>query len=78
MEIEITWMWHLKRTIISVLAMQERIKNTFTHIKKIPGNLSLSEIKKILSVSTALSIQYCLIISWEKPLFTLGFKWKTW
>lgn len=39
-------MWHLKRTIISVLGIQEKIKNTFTHIKKIPGNLSLSEIKK--------------------------------
>ena len=55
MEEENVRMWHLNTTtipiVVSVVGMIK--KNTDTHVLKMPGNLFLSEIQKIMLMSTA-------------------------
>lgn len=47
-------MWHLSTNYYSSCSrIAGMIKNIDTHIKKFPGNLSLSEIQKIMLMSTA-------------------------
>ena len=55
LEIEVTKMWKMKTKIISVIvaALGMIKKGTQKYVNEIPGNLSLTEIQKIVLNSTA-------------------------
>ena len=64
-------MWHLKVTIIPVVngALGMIQKKTECHIKRIPGNLCLQELQKIMLNGMAQLLRRVLSISSNKEPF---------